>query len=332
MTQLDHIAHAILEFIQTHDHFLITAHMNADGDAYASCLAMAYYLNQQGKIFRIVLNDERQEDKYQFLWGWQFIEQYSEKDSYQFDAAIVLDVPSLKRIGKPAQLLPAREHCVKIDHHPYEDDFAALQLVDVHASSTSQLVYEVLSRSDMEWNLEIATLIFTGIMYDTGRFSFSNTRARDFEIAAQLVPFGIRAHEVANHIFFSHSFQSLRVIGYGLANMEQHLNGKLSIIFIPYTILKEHPEAEIEELANYSVALRDVEVGLFVREPEPGFFKVSFRSKGRANVNRVARAFGGGGHEHAAGCRLQSTYPQLKQQLIEEVRQELNRLSQTVVK
>ncbi len=327
MQTLEQVCQEILQFIDQHDQFLITAHMNADGDAYASCLAMGYYLHQQGKQFRIVLNDERPEDKYQFLWGWQFIEQFSPSESYQFQAALVLDVPSLKRIGEPANLLPPKEHCVKIDHHPYEDDFAALQLVDVAASSTSQLVYEVLSRSDLQWNLDIATLIFTGIMYDTGRFSFSNTRARDFEIAAHLVPFGIRPHDIANQVFFSHSFASMKVIGYGLANLESHLNGKLAIIFIPYHVLQQNPEAEIEELANYSVALRGVEVGLFIREPKPGFFKVSFRSKGRANVNRVARAFGGGGHEHAAGCRLETTYPQLKQQLIKEVARELQRLA-----
>ncbi len=327
MQSLDHTCREILEFIDHHDHFLITAHMNADGDAYASCLAMGYYLNQRDKQFRIVLNDERPEEKYQFLWGWHYVEQFSSSENYQFQAALVLDVPSLKRIGEPAALLPSRDHCVKIDHHPYEDDFAALQLVDVQASSTSQLVYEVLSRSDMEWTLDIATLIFTGIMYDTGRFSFSNTRARDFEIAAHLVPFGIRPHDVANRVFFSHSFASMKVIGYGLANLESHLNGKLAIIFIPHEVLQQNPEAEIEELANYSVALQGVEVGLFIREPKPGFFKVSFRSKGRANVNRVARAFGGGGHEHAAGCRLESTYPELKKQLIEEVARELQRLA-----
>ncbi len=330
MEKLDTISRDILNFIDAHDNYLITAHMNADGDAYASCLAMAYYLNTRGKKFRIVLNDERPDEKYQFLWGWQYVEQYSPENSYAFDAAIVLDVPSLKRIGEPAKLLPERQHCVKIDHHPYEDNFAAIQLVDTQASSTSQLVYEVLSRSDMAWNLDIATLVFTGIMYDTGRFSFSNTRARDFEIAARLVPYGIKPHDIANRVFFSYSLQSMKVIGYGLANMESHLDGKLAIIFIPYSVLKENPEAEIEELANYSVALRTVEVGLFVREPEPGFFKVSFRSKGRANVNRVARAFGGGGHEHAAGCRLKSSYPELKQQLIEEVGRELQRITTPV--
>ncbi len=330
MENLDTISQRIIDFIDRYDNFLITAHMNADGDAYASCLAMGYYLHTQKKQFRIVLNDERPEDKYQFLWGWDYVEQFSNEETYQFEAAIVLDVPSLKRIGKPAGLLPDRDHCVKIDHHPYEDNFAAIQLVDTQASSTSQLVYEVLSRSKMEWNLDIATLVFTGIMYDTGRFSFSNTRARDFEIAAFLVPFGIKPHDIANRVFFSYSLQSMKVIGYGLANMESFLDGKLAIIFIPHDILKENPEAEIEELANYSVALRTVEVGLFIREPEPGFFKISFRSKGRANVNRVARAFGGGGHEHAAGCRLKSTYPELKHQLIEEVARELQRIATPV--
>ncbi|NOX36305.1 MAG: bifunctional oligoribonuclease/PAP phosphatase NrnA [Calditrichaeota bacterium] len=313
----------IVQFLKNHDRYLITAHMNADGDAYASCLAIAYLLHQWGKSFEIILHDERKEDKYAFLWGWQYVQSYRDGMNKQFAAAVVLDVPSLKRIGGPSSLLPQREYCVKIDHHPLEDDFAALQLVDVQASSTSQLVYEVVSRSGISWHLDIATLLFTGIMYDTGRFSFSNTSARDFEIAARLVPFGIRPHEIANRIFFNNSFDSMKVIGYGLANMEAHLDGKVSIIFLPLEIMQQNNHSEIEELANYSVAIKGVEVGLFIREVKPGYFKVSFRSKGRVNVNQVAKAFGGGGHEHAAGCRIQTNYSELKQRLIEEIARQL---------
>ncbi len=313
----------IVQFLKDHDNYLITAHLNADGDAYASCLAVAYLLHQWNKRFRIILHDERKEDKYAFLWGWEYIQSYQEGMDACFSAAVVLDVPSRKRIGGPAALLPGRKACIKIDHHPFEDDFAALQLVDIHASSTSQLVYEVVARSGIEWHRDIATLLFTGIMYDTGRFSFSNTSARDFEIAAHLVPFGIKPHEIANRIFFNNSFDSMRVIGYGLANMEVYLDGKVSIIFLPLEIMQKNEHAEIEELANYSVAIRGVEVGLFIREVQPGFFKVSFRSRGRVNVNQVAKAFGGGGHEHAAGCRVQTNYPELKQRLIEEIARQL---------
>ncbi len=302
---------------------MITAHMNADGDAYASVLAVAHLLKKLRKEYVIVFHDERIDEKYRFLEGFEEITSYKDFSGANIQAAIILDVPGRKRIGDPANLLPPPERCVKIDHHPFEEEIAHINLVDTNASSTSQLVYEVVQESRVELDDALATQLFTGIMYDTGRFSFSNTRQRDFEIAANLLKFSVRPHEIANRLFFDNSFQSMKIIGYGLANMQTFLNGKLAIIHLPLEVMKQNNHSEIEELANYSVAVRGVEVGLFVREVKPNYFKISFRSRGRVNVNAIARVFGGGGHLHAAGCRFTGTYPDLQQRLIQEVEKHL---------
>ena len=313
----------IVEFINDADNFLVTAHMNADGDAYASMLAVANVLEQLNKKYKIIINDETIESKYSYMWGFNKIQSYSSDMNLSFDAAIVLDVPSLKRIGNPAKLLPSKEFCVKIDHHPFEDDFAVYNYVDINASSTSNLIYELFSIIKIEMNTDLANLIFSGIMYDTGRFSFSNTNLKDFRISSELLKHNVKPSRIANHIFFNNSFQSMKTIGYGLANMESYLDGKLAIIFLPLEIMQKNSHSEIEELANFSVAIKDVEVGLFIREVETNFLKVSFRSKGKVNVNAIARAFGGGGHEHAAGCRFKGTFRELKQKLLKKVQNQL---------
>ncbi len=320
---LDEVCEEILQFIRLQDDFLLTTHLSADGDAYASSLAMAYLLEAWGKRYRLIIQDQEKEWRYQFMWGWEKIESMQEGLKTNFQAAIVLDVPSRARIGEPARLLPRPEKCVKIDHHPSEDDFTTYNLVNTQASSTSQLVYEVISRSDIEFTSELATLLFSGIMYDTGRFSFSNTSQRDFEIAAHLTRYGLQPYEIANHLFFSNSFAGMKTIGYGLAHMESHLEGKLCLIYLPHQIVATNRSSEVEELANYSVAIHGVEVGIYMREPEPGLLKISFRSKGRVNVNRVAKVFGGGGHDHAAGCRVRGEASQVRQKIIEEVRKQL---------
>jgi phosphoesterase RecJ-like protein len=323
---MEKVISEILEFISTEDNYLVTTHQNADGDAYASVLAMAYFLEKLGKKYKIVIHDENKETKYQYLWGWDKITSFSsdqDKDA-EFDAAIILDVPSKSRIGNPSKLLPTPPKCVKVDHHPEEDDLSHLNLVDTAASSTCQLIYEIFSRSNIQFNFDLANIIFCGIMYDTGRFSFSNTRQRDFEIAAHLLQFGVKPHDVANRIFFSSSFESMRIIGKGLADMEMHLDGKVCIIFLPLGVMQNNNHSEIEELANYSVAIKGSEVGLFIRETKPNFFKVSFRSRGVINVNKVAKTFGGGGHAHAAGCRYEGNFDELKQRLIQEFRKQLN--------
>ncbi len=309
----------ILAFLKREDDYLLTTHMNADGDAYASVLAMACYLERTGKKYEIIIHDDKISEKYDFLWGFENIRSFSEVSNRKFRAALSLDVPSLGRIGNPAELLPERELCVKIDHHPFEEDFAALQLVDVKASSTSQLVYEILSRSDIQLDDQLATLMFTGILYDTGRFSFSNTSRRDFEIAAELLQYNVAPSMIANRVFFNNSFQSMKTIGYGLENMTSYLDGRVAVIHLPLEIMEQNNHAEIEELSNYSVAIHNVEVGLFVREVKPQYYKISFRSKGRVDVNATARVFGGGGHKHAAGCRISGEFSRIIDDIVREI-------------
>lgn len=308
----------ILEFLENNDNYLLTAHMNADGDAYGSMLAMAYFLEKKNKRYRIILDDQKLEKKYEYFWGFDKIQHFDESISPDFNAAVVLDVPSRKRIGEPARLLPSPEKCVKIDHHPVEDNFAAYYLIDTKASSTSRLVFDLLKESDIKLSDAVATLLFSGIMYDTGRFSFSNTSRKDFLAAAELLRYKVVPFEISNRIFFDNSLAAMKIIGYGLANLESCLDGRLAIIHLPLKIMNENYSSEIEELANYSVSIKGVEVGLFVREISPGSFKVSFRSKGRVNVNAIARAFDGGGHLHAAGCHYQGTYSELRKKLLAE--------------
>ncbi len=317
----------ILSFINSSDNFLITCHMNADGDAYASILAVAYYLNHLGKDYQIIIDDDKIDQKYNYLWGFDRIQSFSQTKKTAFDAAIVLDVPSFSRIGHPAELLPERSACVKIDHHPFEEDFAEYNLVDLEVSSTSHLVYELIAASGMEMTDALANQLFSGILYDTGRFSYSNTSRRDFEIAAELLRYQVSPSDISNRIFFSNSYQSMKTIGYGLANMESHLENRLAIIFLPLEVMERNNHSEIEELANYSVAIKNVEVGLFIREIRKNFFKVSFRSRGQVNVNAIAKTLDGGGHQHAAGARFEGEFPDLRRRLIREVEKQLRLLN-----
>jgi phosphoesterase RecJ-like protein len=323
MTNSDTEYTEILNFISKNDNFVLTTHLSADGDAYGSVLAMAYLLEQWGKNYQVIIHDQEKEEKYNYLWGWGKIQSYQDCFTPAYDAAIVVDVPSRSRIGDPAVLLPRKEKCVKIDHHPVEEDFTEYNLVDTSASSTCQLVYELVIRSDIGFDTQLSDLLLSGIMYDTGRFSFSNTNKRDFEIAAQLVSFGSQPNQIATHLFFNNNFQSLKIVGYGLANMESHLEGKVCVIYLPAEIMQKASQLDIEDLTNYSIAIKGVEVGLFIRQPKPNFVKVSFRSKGRVDVNKIARVFGGGGHVHAAGCRLSGRPEEIKNKIIAEIKAQL---------
>ena len=323
MEKLNRICEQILAFINKHDNFLITAHLSADGDAYGAALGIAYYLKALSKTYEVVFHDQEKEAKYSYLWGFDDIRSFNKKMIPKYDAAIIVDVPSSSRIGDPATLLPLPDYCLKIDHHPVEEHLSDISLVDTSASSTCLLIYEILSRSKIVFEKELATLLLSGIMYDTGRFSFSNTRQRDFEIAANLTGAGANSNQIASHLFFNNSFESLKTVGYGLANMQLRLNGKVCVISLPLELIHHSKRIDTDELSNYSLAIKGVEVGLFVRQFEENVTKVSFRSRGVVDVKKGARNFGGGGHLHAAGCRTNAKPESLIEEILIEIQKQL---------
>jgi phosphoesterase RecJ-like protein len=236
---------------------------------------------------------------------------------------IVVDAPGFRRLGDVEKITPKDAFFIKIDHHPSEDKMGTVDWVDEEASSASALVFEVINHSGIELNFEIAEAIFTGIVYDTGRFSFSNTRGRDFEIAAKLLPYGVDPAKITEKMFFENSLTALKIVGKGLANMESYFENQVNVIYIGYEDMQKSDSGEIEILANYSVAIRNGRGGMFVREIKKNFHKISLRAKGDMDVNIVAKAFDGGGHRKAAGCRLEGNKKEVINKLLAEVKKQL---------
>lgn len=313
---------AILELIKKHKTFMVTAHISADGDAYGAALATAYLLKKLGKSAEVILSDAEIDEKYRSLAGWEDVKSWSADLKLQFDAAIAVDVSSRKRIGDAAALLPDSKSCVMIDHHPKEEQFADTILHDIAASSASRLIYELVEASDVKLDAELATLILTGIMFDTGRFAFSNTSARDFEIAGKLIEAGARPEKVSEFMMFNIPLTSLKTMGYGLAGLETKLDGKVGLIFLPKERIEIDEPLDIDPLASYSLSPKGAEVGIFIRETSE-LFKISLRSKGLVDVSAIAREIGGGGHRQAAGCRFEGEYPVLVERLLELIQNQL---------
>lgn len=309
----------ILTWLRARDTVLVTTHRNADGDALGSALAVAGLLRAWGKRHRVVLHDNPPAARYDFLPGREAIATVDACVGERFDAAVTVDVPSLERIGSPAELLPPPEHCLSIDHHPPEDRFAAHTLVDTTASSAGILVYELLLGTGIDFTPETATCLYAAISYDTGRFAYDRTSPRDFEAAAHCVSAGASASKVANAMFFRHRPAALRAMGEGLRRLELHGEGRICLIALPLDVFATAADAELEELAAFSIMPGGVEVGLFVRAVQPDRVKVSLRSTGGVDVSVIARIYGGGGHRHAAGCRLAGSLAAAVASLLPEV-------------
>ncbi len=316
-------ANEVLEFIHHNNNFLVSAHINADGDAIASVIAMGILLEYLKKKYYMVLHDTQIDVRFAYLKNFSRIITYNSVLDLQLKAAIILDAPGIKRLGNVAKLLPDRSQTVKIDHHPEEDDFAVVKMVDEKASSSTQLVYEILDQAKVAIDLELAKAIYTGIVYDTGRFSFSNTTSRDMYICGKMIDAGVKPAKINDRIFFEISFEAIRTIGKGLAEIENYLDGDVNVIYLDHTTMSRNYHGEIEELANYSVAIRGGKVGLFLREIRPRYYKVSLRAKADIDVNKVARKFNGGGHTRAAGCRLDGTKREVIEKVLAEIKKQL---------
>jgi len=325
LSQYRNTTKKILSFIKKRNQYLVSAHLNADGDAIAAVIAIGMLLEKLGKKYYMVLHDTEIDSRFSYLKDFDKIITYNGSLHLPIESAIILDVPGIHRLGKVGKILPDRSGIIKIDHHPAEDDFATLNLADEKASSATQLVYELIEEANIKIDLPLAEAIYTGIVYDTGRFSFSNTTARDHQICGKMVKIGVDPSRITSRIFFEHSFESVKTIGRGLSSMENYLGGRVNVIYLDLKSINKDHQGEIEELANYSIGIRRGKVGVFIREIQPRLHKISFRSKEDVDVNRIAKSFDGGGHTRASGCRMEGTKKEVIKRILKEIEKQLKK-------
>ena len=313
----------IKKFIELNDNFLVAGHINADGDAISASLAIAMLLKSQNKKFQLIFHDEQADMRFDFLAGFDQIKTYNPNVSSIIESAIICDTPTIERLGNSAKLLPDFKQVVKIDHHPSNEHFGFYDLVDCNSSSTTCLVYQLLEKFNITYTEELAQIIMTGIMYDTGRFSYQNTKTIDFEIAAKMMKYGAKPETSYKKTFAENSIQAFRTIGKGLSNMESYFNDQVGIIYLNHEDISNTKSEEIEELASFTTGIRGSHIGFFIREVEPELYKVSLRSKGDVDVRAIAGAFGGGGHQKASGCRMTGEFTDIKRDLLDEAKKHL---------
>ena len=309
----------IVAALKTYDNFLISTHVNADGDAISAVLVCAAILKRLKKTHRIVVHDPVPDERYRFLPGFGEIHPFEQTpDPGPVNALLALDVPTMDRIGDATRLLPEGASVLVVDHHESNEAFGEVNFVRSEVSSTCELLYELVSELKLPFDKEIATCLFTGIAFDTGGFRFSNTSGEALRIAAEMVDHGARPDRIADAVFHRRSYEATKFLGQALNAIELHLNGKVSSIYLPGDRSKD-----TDGFINYALFIDGVEVAFSMREEEQGRFRVSFRSKNRINVNRIAGRFGGGGHGKAAGCRIKGGMSEVKALVLEEIARHL---------
>ncbi len=281
---------------------LLASHENPDGDTIGSALALYHFLKKKGKDVKVGCKDAVP----YFLDFLPGAEDYIKLPTdEEFDLIIVVDASSLKRLNASVK----GKQFMRIDHHKGGDFYGEQDLVDVDAPATAMVVYHLLTKWDGEAiDTDIATCIYTGLATDTGFFANSNTDAGALKLASLLVEkYGIDPHYVAVNVKERNPLRRLKLLSRALDTLELHLNGKVASVYVLGEWLRElgATYADTEGFVNYARSIEGVEVAIFVIErPEEYVWKVSLRSKGKADVSVVCEKFGGGGHKYAAGCKI----------------------------
>lgn len=313
------------EFIDANDDFLVLSHVDPDGDALGSCLGLTWALHALGKRATIVSETPAPENL-RFLPGFETIRLPSQATG-PFGAVFVLDCSSLDRVGPgAAALVPPGAPIACVDHHAGNDGFGDPRLVNLGACATAELVYDVLDAIGVPLTPEIASSLYAGIASDTGAFRYLNTTPRALRIAARLVERGADPAATAEALYARKSEASLRVLGLALASLESRAKGQVAALTISREMFdraRATPE-DADGIVQYAKSLIGARVGILIQETAPGEVRVSFRSDGTVDVNRVAGRFGGGGHRNAAGARIAGALPTVRASILEALEQAVN--------
>jgi phosphoesterase RecJ-like protein len=290
---------------------VLVTHRNPDGDALGSMLGMQIYLQRCGHFVKSIAPSEFPAS---FKW-MPFSDQIiihdldplvSEQAIKWASVVICLDFNALDRIDKVGKLISDNDkECWLVDHHVDPEPFAKIEYSNSSASSTCEMVFEIIHGLDdlIKLGVDGGTCLFTGILTDTGSFKHS-TSSRLFKVVSKLKEMGVDDYDIQDRVFNSYSEKRLRLLGHCLANrMELLPELKSGIIHLTKADYDEFDisRGDTEGIVNYLLMMPNIKVAAFITE-QPTLVKLSLRSKGNISVQALAREhFNGGGHINASG-------------------------------
>ncbi len=310
--------HAVAYF-ESDGPYLLSTHVNADGDGIGAMLGLSSMLDQMGKANRIVVADAEPDRKFAFLEGFEKIESvydYESTDAIPF--AVFVDTPTISahRVGNVARLIDMDTRTMIIDHHAGGSEEGNVLLIDSGASAASELVFELIKEFGVEISPGMATQVYAGIAFDTKLFKYSHPE-RALRACAELVRHGADPAWIADQLFAHQTFETVKSLGVGLAGLELHADGRIVTVSIDHETFSLG--GDLDGIVDQAMSIDGVEVALFFKEQSAGVHRVSLRSRGTVDVNVIARKFGGGGHRNASGCTIEKSLGESLKELLEEV-------------
>lgn len=315
-----------MRWIEYADKMVIVAHVSPDGDAMGSSLGLWHFLRGKGKDVTVVLPNQFP-DFFNWMPGSSDIIIY-EKDKEHADVLLsgadvicCLDFNQPSRVaGMEQALSESKARKILIDHHLFPSDFCSIKISHPEISSTSELVLRVICAMECwgDVTLEVAECIYTGMMTDTGAFTYNSNNPDIYFIISQLLTKGVDKDRIYRLVFNTHSEARMRLMGFVLYEKMAVLpDFCTSVITLRKGELKGfvYQKGDTEGFVNMPLSIRGIKLSVFLREDED-MIKVSMRSVGELPCNEiVSKYFGGGGHRNAAGGEFYGTMEEAEQTL-----------------
>jgi phosphoesterase RecJ-like protein len=321
-----------VEAIRAARKVVITSHIQPDGDAVGSTVALLRALKKTGKKCRAISPSHIPSGFMFFLKNKKEVVKYRpERDDEMMreaDLFIIVDCSDLERAGAVGQKMEELgKPILVIDHHSTNESFGRFNYVRFDTAATGGVLMELLGELNIPLSPDLAIPLYVAIVTDSGNFSFPGTSPRTHEKAGQLLRAGVKPYEIHRKLSLDRSPDFIRLTGLAILNMQQAGEGEVAYSIIHHDLYKKFTPRvdELVMLPPYFISIRGVEVGILFLEFEPEHVIVELRSQGLVNVAEVARKLGGGGHSGAAGVRLRGEIPGIVYRVVSEVEKRLGR-------
>ena len=286
----------------------ITSHLRPDGDSICTGLALAGMVELLGKKARIINHDPT---PYPFchLPEARTIT-IGQVPPRGFDLIVLLECANVERSGMRNLNSFFK---INIDHHYSNDSYADINWIDPDAPAVGEMAFLLGRKLGIPFTPQIAGQLYCAIVSDTGSFQFSNTTARAFSACHKLVNLGASPIKTTEFLFNTNSPEKIKLLGQVLSTLKLNSRGNIATI----TMFKKNLQAlglkeiDTEDITTLARSIKGVEMVLFFKEMDKDTYRVSIRSKGKANAAAIAESFAGGGHVHAAGFTVYGPYERL---------------------
>ena len=312
----------IFDIINISDTIAVGGHVRPDGDCAGSCLAFYQYIKKVYPDKKVYIYSDKIPEVFSYIKGYEV--SCPDEITEPVDLFISLDCRSVDRHCDGGRCFNSARYTINIDHHISNNGFAQINLVEPKASSTCEVVFGLFDEKMID--RDIATALYTGIIHDTGVFTYSNTSRKTMEIAGFLIEQGIDTDKIIDESFYEKTYKQNLVLGRCILESRLILDGKCIVSVATEDIMREYDVTaeDLDGIVNQLRITKGVKVAVFIYQLNEGEYKVSMRANGNTDVSGTALKFGGGGHVKAAGCTLYGNLNEELDKLIKEVEKQIN--------